>query len=98
MKKVWYVVGAVGAAPTLGIFAPAAHAAPVAPNSSGTNLRCSHTYSNQAHVGTGNNKFTGADYFGRAHCLWEMRGVLNHSQSGLEMRARAYLNGNKIFS
>jgi hypothetical protein len=101
MKKVWYVVGAVGAAPTLGILAPAATAAATPHSVSGTNLRCTDLYANQTHVGTGANKFTGGIYFGRTgdvHCLFEMVGILNHSQSGLEMRARAYWNGSKIYS
>jgi hypothetical protein len=96
MKKVRYLIGAVGAVPALGGFAPIANAAVVS-----TNIRCAigGIYHNKSHVGTGANRFSGEDLFGRTgdiHCLYGIAGHLSHSQRGLLMRARAYWHGNKI--
>jgi hypothetical protein len=51
-------------------------------------------------TGKGANMFSGfADHGGRGHnsCVFGTRGVLWHSQTGLEMRTRLYKNGNEVY-
>lgn len=101
MKKVRYLIGAVGAVPALGVLAPAASAA-VSRRDAQPNIQCTigGLYQRSAHVGTGQNKFTGRIFFGRTgdvHCLYAIGGWIDHSQTGLSMRARAYWHGNKNF-
>jgi hypothetical protein len=97
MKKVRYLIGAVGVVPTLGIIAPTATAAtqPGSATAAAAKL-CGYMYHHSV-VGAGT--FGGYDYFGKPtdrHCLYEARGTIPRRQTGLEMRVRVYQNGGRI--
>jgi hypothetical protein len=98
MKRVRYLIGAVGAVPALGVIAPTAAAA--AQPASATPAAAKMCATDYHHSTRGAANFGGYDYFGTPtdrHCLWEARGTITRSQVGLEMRARAYWKGNQIY-
>src|SRR6266568_3250110 len=98
MKKVRYLIGAVGVVPALGIIAPTATAAaqPGSARAAAAKV-CGWIYSRST---PGAHGIKGVDYFGKTsyrHCLYEARAVLARGQAGLYMRVRVYQNGGKIY-
>jgi hypothetical protein len=97
MKKVRYLIGAVGVVPALGVIVPAAAAAQPGSTRAAPAKLCGRLYQRTA-VGVAN--FEGLVAFGTPtdrHCLNEVRGTIPRSQVGLEMRVRVYQNGGKIY-
>src|SRR5258707_11140996 len=110
VKKVRYVIGAgaVGLAPTLGILALAGNAAAAvaSPGKTGKtvsleqrgtpNITCG-----ASHTGQGGSKgYTMTTHWSGVSCIHEVEAVLGHSQVGLEMRTRTYVEpgGTRNFS
>jgi hypothetical protein len=105
--------GALALTPALGAFTPAAHAATaqgaarhsakaVSPNQSSTSpavSKCGFQSPVSATTGQGANKFQGIAYFSNptGRCVDYTRGILYHSQTGLEMRTRLYRNGKQVY-
>jgi hypothetical protein len=105
--------GALVLTPALGTLTPAAHAATgqsaarqsdktVSPNQSSTSpavSRCGFLSNRSAHSGQGADEFQGFAYFSNptGQCVDYTRGILYHSQTGLEMRTRLYRNGKQVY-
>jgi hypothetical protein len=63
-------------------------------------LRCAEDWTRSAKAGEGRNQFLGKVVFGTPtdeHCIYAMDGSINHSQTGLEMRARAYNGATMVY-
>ncbi|MGH3205794.1 MAG: hypothetical protein ACRDP5_27630 [Streptosporangiaceae bacterium] len=74
----------------------------VSPNQSSTSpavSRCGFQSPVSSHTGQGANKFQGLAYASNptGRCVDYTRGILYHSQTGLEMRTRLYRNGKQVY-
>jgi hypothetical protein len=105
--------GALAVTPALGALTPAAHAvtAPSTGRQAGKTVslnlhtatpavsKCGFLSNFSANTGKGPNEFQGWAYFSNptGQCVDYTRGLLRHSQTGLEMRTRLYRNGKQIY-
>ena len=105
MKKVRYVIGAVGVAPALGLMMPAVNAAAAVTHTAkkeGKTVSLVHSRPDPGGVrrvcGGGHSKhatkgiFEGFVFYSGT-CIHETEGILGKSQTGLSMRTRLYSTG-----